>query len=1075
MSIVSTYKPEGGTTRKQVRSEDEARLIAPIVEKILPLSKYQNIIAQLRIAVQSQVGVANFVTGNECGELLDAILQAAFPRDTGQVYMGDEYGYDLDASTVFGGDHGQAVDRFMTMLMGRQYVLNADDIKKIETMKGEFSDAAVGQQAIDLVMGKQTQGGGGNVFNPTAQPQAATDPNSIPALLEIRTKLIKVVEESRQKALSIDRIADPKTYNFWVNMASKAEMALAAQKLPKLDTHLQRPVYDKSGFLDFEIKAVTPIISAIDNLIDPQRMNQAIDTAAVAMAQSGVNMKVDALDAKTRRIIAKKLIDRVRTKLDAMRVGGKPSVVGVVDKIDAILKEGVEGVTKGGGELKRLREELQQSMKGQQKVWIIQNATDSALVNRPHGTQEVGESNKPMFLPRALLKSTMAKKDAVSQDRCILFVSAEPIDFGFVGFSPVVLPTGIDEEEAKAIVAFFEGRWKKRMRDSGIDEKDIAMHLKLRFGDIDKLKMLIAGVPHKEAIRRLNDAFAMVYDPVKLELDGKKMTDVVTKLSNESAASGAGGGAKGLTFLDAKMDWVDYIWKDDDQYEWGEFCDTTMNAVNMAKDLWEKEARLRSKYDVALGKPNNLAEVQSLMRKITQIAGQAKKLIDMPHFLILYGEAASGKSSFAEALANLLGFRIVDVDLGQARGMYAGQTETQSKALLNAVKSMSNVVIRMDEIDGQIASNEDAAVNSHNASVVQQLLSFFNDNVGLLTKRNIFVVATTNNPGYVRSQMLSRGTSFEVPLPLNKAGYLKFLSNAPERLRRQLGSNDFVYGDFTWNGKAWSISSEAEASAFITEAWKTIDLPRVAETLDGKRIDFRSLAMLLRAIFREFLTYLMTTENHKLWTNDRKTYAEDNPERCSEPGNPSSCQEPEIMGFDMTTESILKCVEMTIMKEVSSYGSRLDGTNIVPRLGVYPYQKMLKRERQKAKQQDSSQGLLFSDESIFQPQPQGDDQDEDLLTPVNQTMDSTGKQAKSTSHFINALVKDGLVTWDGRTAIVSPKAPSMPGAMKADESPRISEQKQTSSARRRKSLEEKFGIYMVGNTVLAPCNRKVIL
>ena len=62
----------------------------------------------------------------------------------------------------------------------------------------------------------------------------------------------------------------------------------------------------------------------------------------------------------------------------------------------------------------------------------------------------------------------------------------------------------------------------------------------------------------------------------------------------------------------------------------------------------------------------------------------------IPHFLILYGGPGCGKSAYAEALANKLGYDMLDVDFGQTGGGLVGQTETWSRALIESFKKMSN-------------------------------------------------------------------------------------------------------------------------------------------------------------------------------------------------------------------------------------------------------------------------------------------------------------------------------------------------------------------------------------------------
>jgi hypothetical protein len=1078
MGLVETYKSDdGGKTRKMIRSESEASLMTPIIKVILPLPKYQKVIKDLRRVTQSQVGVASFVTGKDSGEIIDAVMRAAFPSDSGQVYMGDRWGYNLDASSIFGTDPQQAKNKFEAMLYGNQRAYTADDIKRLEAMKEKFigpdgkHNPDLANMAIGSITGGAPAPAAAGGFGPVAAPAG-----NLQTTLEKIQKLRQIRDIAIDNISSIDKIANEKEYEHWVNVKHNMDSQIANTPVPKFYNDLGGAVYDKSGFIDFEIKKVSSVITNLDILTDPAKLNAAIDSMAVNMNKEGAPVNASTLSQAHRKVIAQKLISKLVSRFESMKVAGKPAIVAVVNKIDSILKQGYDTVVKSTSELKKYREELAQAMKGQQKVWIVQNVTDSGLVSSQYGTDN-GQGTTPQFLLRAALKSTMAKKDTVSGDRCILFVSAESVDYGFDAVPEVRLPSGVDEDEADAILSFFEKKWEGRMREAGVKPEDMPQHMMMRHGDRDTLKMLITGVTHKEAIRRLNEAFEISYDDKNIKLDGKKMKDAVGQISNDYASKSAGGGSKGITFMDAKMEWQDYIYENEDKFGWGKFCDNTLEKITQAKQLWELEAMYRVKLEAAQVKKDPMA-IKKISRKLSQISGQAKQFLNMPHFLILFGEAASGKSSFAEAFANLMGFKMANVDISQAKGKFAGDTETQTKAILEAMKNMSNVVIRMDEVDGQMPSNESAAINSHEGSMVSQLLSFFNDNVALMDHRNIFVVATTNNPGNVRSQMLSRGQPKEVPCPYGKVGYMKWLSTAPDRLRRQYGRNNFVYGDFKWHGKDYAIANATESSAFVNEAWTTIDLDAVANALvakgEGLKIDFRSLATLFQDIFVQFNSYVWTQLiNHALWVNNRQEYADENPSKCTVPGDPNSCPEPNIVGFDLTTEHVVACIVKTVSRQVGGFGTRTDGTNKVTTNGSEAHAEHMSNERNKAKGKGKEQGLLFTDEQMFQNK--GEEEEEDLLTPAGKNSGTAGMEATSTNHFFNALVKDGLISWDGRQAFVTPVAPVAPGVMKADIKPTVTTQSEPTARKGRKTLAERIGTYRVGNAILAPVDKQMIL
>jgi hypothetical protein len=108
-------------------------------------------------------------------------------------------------------------------------------------------------------------------------------------------------------------------------------------------------------------------------------------------------------------------------------------------------------------------------------------------------------------------------------------------------------------------------------------------------------------------------------------------------------------------------------------------------------------------------------------------------------------------------------------------------------------------------------------------------------------------------------------------------------------------------------------------------------------------------------------------------------------------------------------------------------------------------------------------------------QNKGEEEEEDLLTPAGKNSGTAGMEATSTNHFFNALVKDGLISWDGRQAFVTPVAPVAPGVMKADIKPTVTTQSEPTARKGRKTLAERIGTYRVGNAILAPVDKQMIL
>jgi len=959
MNSFFTYRSEDGTgPRKWVQTEEEAQNLTPITARVLTLDKYQDAVKGLRTAVQaSPVGIVNFVTGRESSEIIDAVLVSAFPPSTGQVYQGDRGGYGFDCSTWGDPEHSSA--RMLRILRGNVKHYLQEDLKAVDALKSKFKH---GDEVVDRFINPQTENSGG-FMQPTGQQQQSPQQR-----LEQRKKTLESLNDVRKKVAQLNPVDDRKERQHWINLYHflEAELAATEENLPRFVTDLGAIQFDGTGFMDYEVR-IGPLMRAIDNLSDEKKLNQAISDAANQEVEKGRKTTAD-VTPQERKMIAQMLIKRVHDRLADMREASKPHARIHIDEILAILADGPTGISKKRKKLVKARDAFYRTLKTQQKILILQNITDSCLVQWPQGSRPGNcADGNPVFAFRPILKNQFVKSSQRGQDRCIVFVSQEPIDFTIDGVEQVSLTGGVSEEEAEALVKYFKREWETRLRESGQD----ASAMRMRQGDSDKLKTLITGVSHEEAVRRLMNAFHMALDPENMVLEGQRVVKAVLQLGNEYAEQRAEGGAKGFTFITPGVGKNDYIYREDS--DWGEFCTTTREEIFTVQRLWDVETALREQEREA-EEAAKTKDVRAVRKKIKAVNGRIHSTLeDIPHFLILYGEASSGKSSFAEMLADLLDFRLVDVDLSQARGMYVGQTEGQSRAMIEAWKNMSNVVLRLDEIDGQMATDEDAARNSHNASVIKQLLAFFNDNIALLNARHIFVVATTNNPQLIRSQMMNRGVPYEVPLPLTKQGYQQFLVNAPDRLRKSY-TKGFLWGEFSHDGERYEIFEEDASWDTVKKMWSNIDVDAVATALDGKRIDFRNLIKLIRAIFGAFDRSVHSREEKKLWFEDREAFFR------AHPGASQDASEPEEEGFDLTTDNVKKVIELTEIKTVRGFGTTADGQQSVVSFGVPKLERMLRTERKKLG--SGSQGQMDLFDSLMGTMESDNTDEADLLTPV---------------------------------------------------------------------------------------------
>lgn len=109
----------------------------------------------------------------------------------------------------------------------------------------------------------------------------------------------------------------------------------------------------------------------------------------------------------------------------------------------------------------------------------------------------------------------------------------------------------------------------------------------------------------------------------------------------------------------------------------------------------------------------------------------------IPHFILFTGEAGSGKTVWAEALADLLKIRIEKIDLDRLMSMWVENLENYVGQLIRNILSKKNIVILMEGIDRHSDVN-----NNPPFPVIADVLTKNNES---LIRNNTFVIMTANS------------------------------------------------------------------------------------------------------------------------------------------------------------------------------------------------------------------------------------------------------------------------------------------------------------------------------------------
>ena len=127
--------------------------------------------------------------------------------------------------------------------------------------------------------------------------------------------------------------------------------------------------------------------------------------------------------------------------------------------------------------------------------------------------------------------------------------------------------------------------------------------------------------------------------------------------------------------------------------------------------------------------------------------------ISNPKGVLLAGVQGCGKSLSAKAIARLLGFPLVRLDMGNLLESARGSSEQNLRDVLQLMETISPAVMWMEEIDKAFAGFTDEATTDATMSrILGRFLTWLQEHTS-----PVFVVATANNVTSLPPEMLRRG------------------------------------------------------------------------------------------------------------------------------------------------------------------------------------------------------------------------------------------------------------------------------------------------------------------------------
>lgn len=127
--------------------------------------------------------------------------------------------------------------------------------------------------------------------------------------------------------------------------------------------------------------------------------------------------------------------------------------------------------------------------------------------------------------------------------------------------------------------------------------------------------------------------------------------------------------------------------------------------------------------------------------------------IGNPKGVLLVGVQGCGKSLSAKAIARLLGFPLVRLDLSNLLEATRGTSEQNLRDVLHVMETIAPSVLWMEEIDKAFAGfDEEASSDATLSRILGRFLTWLQEH-----REPVFVVATANNVSHLPPELLRRG------------------------------------------------------------------------------------------------------------------------------------------------------------------------------------------------------------------------------------------------------------------------------------------------------------------------------
>jgi len=205
--------------------------------------------------------------------------------------------------------------------------------------------------------------------------------------------------------------------------------------------------------------------------------------------------------------------------------------------------------------------------------------------------------------------------------------------------------------------------------------------------------------------------------------------------------------------------------------------DMILRAIRENGGLIESSQVSRHKRNLISGESAGLLEIIEPRYSFKDVGGLEKILVRLkeicsvlrssdpkltsiiPMGILFLGPPGTGKTLVAESLAGESGLTFVK--LGNFRDMYVGQSEKNMSLALQLLKSLSPVVVFIDEIDQAIMQREEGSESGPEKRIFAKLLEFMSDTA---LRGQVLWIGASNIPSKL-DDALKRAGRFDLKLP----------------------------------------------------------------------------------------------------------------------------------------------------------------------------------------------------------------------------------------------------------------------------------------------------------------------